>query len=61
MGHRIKKMGPDVSVVLTLNSLEQAQGFPVGLEFGPVCHTPIKHNCLLVKQCQACLSQMPVY
>lgn len=58
---RMKIMGPNISVVLILNSLEQAQGFPVGLEFGPVCHTPIKHNCLLVKQCQACLSQMPVY
>lgn len=58
---RIKTLGPDVSVVLILDSLEQDQGFPAGLEFGPLCHNPIKHNCLLVKQCQAHLSQMPVY
>lgn len=58
---RIKTQGPDISVVLILDSLEQDQAFPVGLEFGPVCHNPIKHNCLLVKQCQARLSQMPVY
>lgn len=58
---KTKSLGPDSSAILILNSLEQDQGFPVGLELGPVCHSPIKHNCLLVKQRQVCLRQMLVY
>lgn len=59
--HQDEKPHPGSSVVLLLNSLERNQEFPVGLELGPVCHILIKYNCLLVKQCQGCLSQMLVY